>query len=156
MQQQRPEHARGVSPNVLVQVNIYQKNHEGRWLPMNINGWRVRVPNKRQGKDKALRSIVDSTSASGIYTYSNSLEISIKGPDKKNTIVFVNWQEELYLSELFEDFGFSSTKQGSATLYSAALFYLGGPRDGPRARKVRQARGASIPSEASQETFPEI
>ena len=77
----------------------------------------IRVPNRRQDKDTALRSIIDSTSASGIHTYS-TLEISVKGPDKKNGVVFVNWQEQLYLSEVFEDFGFSSIKQRSATLYS--------------------------------------
>jgi hypothetical protein len=94
---------------------------------MNKNGWRVRVANEVQSKERALRSILLAINDLDIDVWSK-WEISTKSPTKKENVSFVHWQEHLRLSEVFEEYGFSSTKQGQATLYSAALYDRKSPR----------------------------
>ena len=79
-------------------------------------------------KRSAIRSIVDAINTSGVRSW-DEWEMSTKGPDRKNAVIFINWQEELRLSEVFEDFGFTSIKQGSTTLYSVALFNIDSLRE---------------------------
>ena len=99
-----------------MQVEAFKKvykdreDRKGQWEPINSrNEWRIRVVNDVLSKRRVIRSIVDAISTLGMSSW-GKWEIFIKGPDRKNTVIFINWREELRLSEVFEEFSFTSIK----------------------------------------------
>jgi hypothetical protein len=109
---------------------------------MNSHGWRVKVSNEPQTKWNAIHSITNALDTQGIPSWGD-WEISPKGPSKKEPVTFTKWRENLRLTEVFNEYGFSSSKQGSQIVYSVALYN----QDSVRVRQ-RDLQGSLSPRDS--------